>query len=156
MVRLLYLHYPTQFETVGNIRFKMKKTPHVFTGFTPLMLCTSLESWTHKEVLNRKSVVLPGAAYDIRDRPDLLSISMKTFFWRRICFGSWTKCCKVIYPDACSSQTISPCWQPLMLAVNFYSLARCSRWGTQLFFMSELLWKHSPILFRFCFFGGFH
>ena len=83
MVRLLYLHYPTQFETVGNIRFKMKKTPHVFTGFTPLMLCTSLESWTHKEVLNRKSVILPGAAYDIRDRPDLLSISMKpmkTFF----------------------------------------------------------------------------
>ena len=77
MVRLLYLHYPTQFETVGNIRFKMKKTPHVFTGFTPLMLCTRVVYLTQKEALNRKSVVLPGAGYDIPDRPDLLSISMK-------------------------------------------------------------------------------
>ena len=61
----------------------MKKTPHVFTGFTPLMLCARVISLTQKEVLNRKSVVLPGAAYDIRDRPDLLSIfmkRMKTFF----------------------------------------------------------------------------
>ena len=55
----------------------MKKTPHVFTGFTPLMLCARVVPLTQKEVLNRKNVVLPGAAYDIRDRPDLLSILIK-------------------------------------------------------------------------------
>ena len=55
----------------------MKKTPHVFTGFTPLMLCARVVFLIQKEVLNRKSVVLPGAAYNIRDRPDLLSILMK-------------------------------------------------------------------------------
>ena len=61
----------------------MKKTPHVFTGFTPLMLCARVVFLIQKEVLNRKSVVLPGAAYNVRDRPDLLSIfmkRMKTFF----------------------------------------------------------------------------
>ena len=62
---MIHLHYPTPFEKVGNIHFKMKKTPHVFTGFTPLMLCARVVSLTQKEVLNRKSVVLPGAAYDI-------------------------------------------------------------------------------------------
>ena len=55
----------------------MKKTPHVFTGFTPLMLCARVVFLIQKEVLNRKSVVLPGAAYNVRDRPDLLSIFIK-------------------------------------------------------------------------------
>ena len=56
----------------------MKKTPHVFTGFTPLILCGRLDPLTQAEVLNRKSVVLPGAAYNVRDRPDLLLILMKS------------------------------------------------------------------------------
>ena len=42
------------------------------------MLCGRVVSLTQAEVLNRKSVVLPEAAYNVRDRPDLLLILMKS------------------------------------------------------------------------------
>ena len=49
----------------GQNSFQNEKATHVFTGFTLLRLSVKVIFMAQAEVLNRKSVVLPEAAYDI-------------------------------------------------------------------------------------------